>query len=71
MIFFLEYAGGLQCIPLREEELGQNSHTQRTSMHTHTPTPLARDHRANFYICTKDRYVTTSWTNSQTTAQGA
>ena len=33
--FFLEYAGGLHIIALREGELGQNSHTQRTT-HTHT-----------------------------------
>jgi hypothetical protein len=62
---FLEYAGGLHSIALREGELGHNSHTQRTNTHTHphTPTPLAREHRAkllHFYICAKDMQVTTS-----------
>ena len=44
--FFLEYGGGLHIIALREEELGQNSHTQCTCTRAHTLTPLARDHRA-------------------------
>ena len=34
--FLLEYGGGLHIIALREEELGQNSHTQRTRTRTHT-----------------------------------
>ena len=54
--FFLEYAGGLHIIALREEELGQNGHTQRTRTHTrlhHLPVITG----LYFYICAKDRYV--------------
>jgi len=54
-IVFLEYAGGLHII-LREEELGQNGHTQRTRTHTrlhHLPVITG----LYFYICAKDRYV--------------
>ena len=71
MIFFLEYAGGLQCIPLREEELGQNSHTQRTSMHTHTPTPLTRDHRAILLHLHQRQICYDQLDQLPTTAQGA
>jgi hypothetical protein len=45
-MYFLEYAGGPHIIALREKELGRNSQTQCTWAHPHTPTPLARDHRA-------------------------
>jgi hypothetical protein len=55
----LEYAGGLHIIALREGELGQNSHKQRTNTHPQMPTPFAREHRAellHFYIYAK-KYV--------------
>jgi hypothetical protein len=75
-MFFLEYAGGLHIIALREGELGQNSRTKNTSTHTHphTPTSLCPEHWAKlvqYYIIHRIHVVHDQLDQLPTTRRGA